>query len=148
MIRAIGIVIFVLSVFTSAAMAESGKAELLDQFQLIQSQILDLAKENTNAIPKTELTNKLDKVIHSDLMSEQLFRLGITFYLSGEPRRYEDSKIDNVFFYASTRCALLLSGRAGEAVRHYLERMKLMCNNDVGDTMFYDGLLEKQKDLK
>jgi len=132
----------------NSALAESDKASQIQEFQSIQAKVLSLAVQSESPVPRRETVQQIEQLIHKQLSSEQLYRLGIALFLSGAPGRASDARMDNVFFYASNRCAILLSDRPGPEIYDDLQEMKGICGKDGAEALFYEGLLEKQKSLR
>jgi hypothetical protein len=73
-----------------------------------------------------------------------LFNIGIAAWLaySGDAGNIGH---DAVFYYASHRCALLLSERSDNSTPSYLRLMQPICGRDGDERQYYDKLIENQK---
>lgn len=95
-------------------------------------------------LPPGPLRDRVDALIPASLSSELLFRIGVGAWMgfSGDAGNVGH---DAVFYYASHRCALLLSERDDDIVPTRLQLMQRICGHHGGERFQYEELIEYQK---
>ena len=95
-------------------------------------------------LPPGPLRDRVDALIPASMPSELLFRIGVGAWLgfSGDAGNVGP---DAVFYYASHRCALLLSERDDSKSPTYLQLMQRICGRDGGERLQYEQLIEYQE---
>jgi hypothetical protein len=101
--------------------------------------------ESSISLPAGPLRDRVDALIPTSLPSELLFRIGVGAWMgfSGDAGNVGP---DAVCYYASHRCALLLSERDDNRTPTYLELMQRICGRDGGEKLQYEELIKYQKD--
>jgi hypothetical protein len=100
--------------------------------------------QSSITLPPGPLRDRVDALIPPSLPSELLFRIGVGSWMGFSGDADKVSR-DAVLYYASHRCASLLSERDDITTPTYLERMKPICARDGGERLQYEELIEYQK---
>ena len=95
-------------------------AEVSSYISILQ-ELQQFARDNRYNDSHPKLRTLINALLPATLSSEQLYRLGVSTFLIAYPQEAgADIPFDNVFAYASRRCAELLSVRADSSSAHYL----------------------------
>ena len=142
------VVLFFLFTFSSFVWSTDKDAVVSTCISILQ-RLQKFARDSHDDYPELKLRAKIDALLPTTLSSEQLYRLGVSTCLIAFPQEAgSDIPFDNVFAYASHRCAKLLSDRTDLHLGFYLRDMKLICGSDGGESLIYRELIAHQEQLR